>query len=115
MYSESAWFHVFTELARLYIVNFASSRDYLNKIIAKHYNYASTDGAEFQLPKGISGILVKSDVDAFYAKYESVVKSYSSVSDSNDPDQNLIRCLNYFTNFQLSGLIKSEREESVVL
>lgn len=43
------------------------------------------------------------------------MKGYSNVSDSNDPDQNLIRCLNYFTDFQLSGLIKSEREESTVL
>lgn len=81
----------------------------------RHYNYASTDGSEFQLPKGISGILIKSDVEKFYEKYEPIVKGYSNVSDTNDPDQNLIRCLNYFTNFQLSGLIKSEREESTVL
>ena len=77
---------MFTELARLYVINFASSRDYLNKTITRHYNYASTDGAEFQLPKGISGILVKSDVEQFYAKYESTVRGYSNVSDSNDPD-----------------------------
>ncbi|CAL6041398.1 Conserved_hypothetical protein [Hexamita inflata] len=95
-YHQSAWFHILVELSRLYVINFAAQKEYAEKTIRNHSVYAQNEGSEFELCRGVGG-----NYNAETSKV--ALKHYSSQNYiiDNNPENNLLCVINYFTNFQL--------------